>query len=101
MGHRKTIKVGDRVRRTRWDFGGMAVGDEDVVTHINRHDAVTLKRYGAGHSQGSLELVRNNGGPYTPGIDGEVLEAERRSARLRALRKLANDLGYTLVKNAA
>lgn len=93
------FEVGDRVRRTKWSYRDMGVGDEDVVTRV-KETSVTLRRYGSGHSGDALEVVkRGRRGPFKPGIDGEVNEAERRSAQLRSLRSLANKLGYTLVKN--
>lgn len=109
MGHRRTPKVGDRVRLTSKFDGDPALrGKEGVVQEVrNGNYSFPIRvrldsRVSAMNVTASeIEVVRKNGGPFTPGIDGEVKEAERRSARLRALRKLANDLGYTLVKNAA
>lgn len=54
------IKVGDTVVRTHGMYGGMLVGDKDVVVGVRRFASrynVTLLKFGLGHSPNSLQIV--------------------------------------------
>ena len=97
---------GDRVRRTGVTWNGVVTGKTYKVADTVANGA-WLELEGVNKSLGhrcpfqasQFELVKAGRPQFAPGIDGEVNQAERRSAQLRSLRSLANKLGYTLVKN--
>ena len=56
---RKDFKPGMRVIRINNDYGGMIVGQEDIVVGTNC-DGITLKKFGDGHSSYSLKILKPN-----------------------------------------
>lgn len=66
------FKIGDRVRRTTYEFGGMHAGDESTVVDITRSPygsdqyVLLLRDYGGKHDPQYFELVDTKPTPVVP-----------------------------------
>ena len=91
-----------RVRMDAKALGPSVRGMTGKVVEV-AHDATYPLRVKVGNRPDLIHVTHSEvdvvDHGFAPGIDGEVKNAERRSAQLRSLRSLANKLGYTLVKN--